>query len=113
MTQPRDKALSHQIPDRLQESVRVDIFLINNKDYHFIDRLPQQIPVIEWFEGLSADNLINTCAIIFAECRLPSSLMSDAGTNSISGKFKDFCRHLDIHHALSSSYDHHSIQQGR
>ena len=29
--------------------------------------------------------------------------MSVAGTNFISKKFQDFCRHLDIHHALSSS----------
>ena len=38
-------------------------------------------------------------------------ITSDAGTNFVSEKSWDFCRHLNIYQAVSSSYNHQSSGQ--
>ena len=62
-------------------------------------------------EGLSAENLIATIKIIFAEYGIPCKLMSDTGSNFISEKFKGFCSSLNIDQAVSSLIHHHSNGQ--
>ena len=47
-------------------------------------------------DGLSADSLIAAVKVIFAEYGLPNRIMSDAGSNFISEKFKDFCNSLNM-----------------
>ena len=43
------------------------------------------------------------CKINFAEYRLLSKIMSDAGTNFVPEKFQDFYRQLNINHVVLSS----------
>ena len=64
---------------------------------------------IEWF---SADILRKTCKIIFSEYGLPHVIVSDANTNFISEKFKNFCTRLGITHAVSSLYNYQNKEQG-
>ena len=104
--QSKDKTLLHQLQDRPWECVGADILSKNSKHYLCIINYHRIVLVIKQAEGLSADYLIKTCMIIFAEYRFPNRLMSDSGTNFISEKFQDFCRCLGIHHAVSSSYNH-------
>ena len=42
--------------------------------------------------------------IIFSEYGLPMKIMSDAGGNFMSEKFKKFCKKLNIELTVSSSY---------
>ena len=94
--------LSHETPFRPWECVRADIFAITNKHYLCIVDYQSRFLVIKQVNGLSVDNLIKTCKIIFAAYGLSSKLTSDAGTNLVSEKFKDLCRCLDSHHMVSN-----------
>ena len=57
-TQPKDKILSHNIPERPCISVRTDIFSINTKHYLCIIDSCSTFSVIKQVEGFGADNLI-------------------------------------------------------
>ena len=74
-------------------------------DYH------SKSPIIKKTEDLSADSLIPICKVIFAEYGLPKKIMLDSGGNFISGKFKMFCKSLNIEQAFLSSYQHQSNGQ--
>ena len=103
-TQPKDKIIPYKKPGMLWESVRAKFFAINNKYMYYLC-------IVEYkskFPLFSANNLIQICEIIFTEYRLASKIVSDAGTNFVSKKFKNFCKPLSIHHAASSSYNHQS-----
>ena len=45
----------------------MDIFQLNNKNYLYIVDYHSKFPVIKRMEGLSAENVIATVKIIFAE----------------------------------------------
>ena len=45
---------------------------------------------------------------MFAEFGLPKKIVSDAGTNFISDKFKQLCRHQNIEQAIILSCHHQS-----
>ena len=62
-------------------------------------------------EDLSAYSLILACKIIFSECGVPKKIMSDAGSNFVSDKFKQFWKTLNIEQAISSSYHYQNNQQ--
>ena len=70
-----------------------------------------KFPVIKTLEGLSAENLINTVKIIFAEYGIPKKIMSDAGTNFISDRFQQFCKMINVEQAVSLAYHHQSNGQ--
>ena len=48
------------------------MFTLHNKNYLCIVDYHSKFPVIQEMEDLSADSLILTCNIIFAEYRLPN-----------------------------------------
>ena len=62
-------------------------------------------------EGLSAESLTAAVKIISVEYGIPHRLMSDAGSNFISEKFKNFCNSLNIEQAVLSLYHHQSNRQ--
>ena len=75
-------------------------------------RLQQQISNHqEKLQGLSAEHLINAVSAIFAEYGIPHKLMSDAGTNFVSEKFRHFCRSINVEQTVSSAYHHQSNGQ--
>ena len=86
----------------------VDIFHLNNKNYLCIIDYHSKFPVIKRMEGLSTESLIATIKVIFAEYSILGRLMSDAGTNFISEKFRSFCSWLNTEEAVSSVYHHQS-----
>ena len=110
-TQPKEQIAHHDIPLRPWEVIGADIFQFNNKNYICIVDYHSKFPVIKRIEGLFADNLINALKIIFAEYDIPHKIMSDAGTNFISEKFRQFCKRVIIEQAVSSSYHHQSNGQ--
>ena len=64
-------------------------------DYH------SKLLVVKQIGRLSADSLIKMCKIIFSEYGFSRKLMFNTDTNSISKKFWEFCRYLNIHQAVS------------
>ena len=87
------------------------MFTLHNKNYLCIVDYHSKFPVFKQMEDLSADSLIVTCQIIFAEFGLPKKIMLDSGGNFILDKFKTFCRSLNIEQAFLSSYHHQSNGQ--
>ena len=110
-TQSKEKIIHNKIVLRPWEVLGVDIFQLNNKNYLCIVVYHSKFPEIKRMEGLSAENLITTVKIIFAECGIPCRLMSDAGSNFVSEKFRSFCSSLNIEQAVSSLYHHQSNRQ--
>ena len=110
-TQPEEKTIQHDILLRPWEVLAVDVFQLNNKNYLCVVDYHSKFPIIKRMEGLSAESLITTVKLIFAEYGIPHRLMSDAGSNFVSEKFKSFCNSLNIKQAVSSSCHHQSNRQ--
>ena len=104
--QPRENITHHDIPLRPWEVVGTDVFHFKNKHYLCIVDYNSKFPVIKRLEGLSAENLINTVKIIFAEYGIPCKIMSDVGTNFVADRFWQFYKSINIEQATSSAYHH-------
>ena len=78
--------------------------------YVFVDYI-SKFPIVKRLEGLSAESLITTIKVIFAEYGIPHKLMSDAGTNFVSDKFWKFCNSINVEQAVLLVYHHQSNGQ--
>ena len=110
-TQPKDKMIHHDIPERPWDVIDVDMLTLNNKHYLCIVAYHSKFPVIKKAEDLSAKSLILTYKVIFAEYRIPHKIMSDTDSNFISDEVKTFYISINITQAFSSSYHHQSNRQ--
>ena len=102
--QPKEKTIHHDIPMRPWDVIGADAFQLRKKNYLCIVDYHSKFPVIKNMEGLSAESCIAVAKRIFAEYGIPHRLMSDAGNNFISEKFKNFCNSLNI----NKQYHHHT-----
>ena len=109
--QPKEKIIHHEVPLRPWEAVGADVFHFNNINYLCVVDYNSKFPIIWKLQGLSAEHLINAVSAIFAEYGIPHKLMSDAGTNFVSEKFRCFCRSINIEQAVSSAYHHQNNGQ--
>ena len=110
-TQPKRKMIYHDKSLRPWEVPGADIFHFNNKNYLCIVDYNSKFPMVKRIEGLSAESLITTIKVIFAECGIPPKLMSDAGTNFVSEEFQRFCNSINVEQAVSLAYHHQSNRQ--
>ena len=99
------------IPRKPWEVVRAGLFTLHNKYYLCIVDYHSKFSVIKMVEDLLEDSLILACRIIFSEYGLPKKIMSDAGGNIISDKFKRFCQSMKIEQTVFLLYHHHSNGQ--
>ena len=110
-TQPKEKIIQYDIPLRPWEVLGTDVFHFNNKNYLCIVDYHSKFPIVKRLEGLSTESLITTTKVIFAKYGMPQILMSDAGTNFVSGKFWQFCKTISVEQTVSSAYHHQSNGQ--
>ena len=103
--------MHYDILIRLWDIINADMFTLKNKQYLCIVDYHSKFLIVKKTEDLSADNLILTFKIIFAEYGMPTKIMSDLDSNFISDKFKTFCKSLNIDQAFSSSYHHQNNGQ--
>ena len=89
----------------------MDIFQLNNKNYLCIVDYHSKFLVIKKMEVLSAENLIAAVKIIFADYGVLHRLMSNAGSNFVSEKFRSFYSSVNIAEAVSLLYHYHSNKQ--
>ena len=87
------------------------MFTLNNKNYLCIVDYHSKFLIVKSSEDLSAESFIIACKVIFSEYRLPKMIMSDAGGNFISDKFRHFCKCMNIEQGTSSSYYHQNNGQ--
>ena len=109
--QPKEKIIHHNIPLRLWEVLGAEVFHFNNRNYLCIVDCHSKFPVGKRLEGLSTENLIITIKVIFVEYGIPHKIMSDAGANFVSDRFREFFSSLSIKQAVSSAYHHQSNGQ--
>ena len=62
-------------------------------------------------DGLSADNLIKVTKIVLAELKFLKKILSDAVTNFISHKFRQFCKQLKSKQEMTSPYHHKAMDR--
>ena len=74
-TQPKEKIIHHNIPLRPWDVVRADAFHFNNRNYLCVIDNNSKFPIAKRLEELSAENLINTVKIIFAEYGIPQKII--------------------------------------
>ena len=77
--QLKEKVIHHEIPGKQWEVIGKDMFTLYKRNYLWIVDYHSKFPVIKKTEGLSTDNLILACKIIFSKYDLPKKIMSDAG----------------------------------
>ena len=82
-TQLKDKLIHHDNQAKPWEVIGADIFTLNDKHYLCIMDYHSKFPIIKKTEDFSADSLILTCKVIFADYGLPKKIMSDSGGNFI------------------------------
>ena len=109
--QPKEKIIHHDIPLRPWEVISTDVFHFNNRNYLCIVDYHSKFPVIKRLDRLSAESLVNTVKIIFAEYGIPKKIMSNTGTNFVSDTFGQFCKSINIEQAVSLAYHHQSNGQ--
>ena len=109
--QPKEKIIHHDIPLRPWEVVGADVFHFNNVNYLCVVDYNSTFPVIRRLQGLLAEHLINAVTAIFTEYVIPQRIMSDAGTNFVSERFRQFCKSINIEQAVSLAYHHQSNEQ--
>ena len=95
------KGLHYEILCRPWEVVGADVFMINNKTLLCIVDYHSKFPIVKKVKALSADDLVQTTKLIFAEYGLPKKIVSDAGAKFTSEIFKDFYRQRNY---LGNSY---------
>ena len=100
----KGKIIHHNIPSKPWEVVAAYMFTLQHKFNLCIVDYYSKFLVIKKMEDLSADSLILVCKIIVSEYGLPKKIMSNAGGNFISDKFKRFCHSMNIEQAVSSTY---------
>ena len=75
----QERALHYEIPCRPWEVVGVDVFLINKKSLLCILDYHNKFTLVKKVNNLSADNLVQTAKLIFAEYRLSQMICFRCG----------------------------------
>ena len=109
--QPKEKIIHHDVPLRPWEVVGADIFHFNNINYLCVVDYNSKFPIIRKLQGLLAEHLINAVTAIFAKYGIPCKIMSDAGTNFVSERLRQFCQSINVDQAVSLAYHHQSNGQ--
>ena len=109
--QPKEKIIHHDVPLRPWEVVRADVFHFNNINCLCVVDYNSKFPIIRRLWGLLAEHLINAVTEIFAKYGILQKIMSDAGTNFVSERFRQFCKSINIEQAVSLAYHHQSNGQ--
>ena len=91
-TQLCEKIIPYEMLYKLWEVDYPDIFTIkSNMLLHSVHSY-SKFPIVKITDGLLADILITEVKIASAEFGLPKKIVSDADTNLLSDKFRQFCR---------------------
>ena len=80
------------MPYKPWEVVVSDIFTIKNNALLYTVDYYRKFPVMKKTDNLLADSIIRVVKMVHAEFGLPKAVGSDAGTNFMSDKFRQFCR---------------------
>ena len=110
-TQQHENTILYEMPCKPCKVVDADIFSIKNNTLLCTVDYYRRFHIFKKADGLSADNLIRTAKIVFAELELSQIMVSEGGKDFVSYIFKHFCRQLNIEQATTKSHHNQSNRQ--
>ena len=93
---------------RSERSLVLISFFVKNKAPLYILDYHSKFPIVKRADSFAADDLVKAAKVLFAEFRLPKKIIWDVGTNFTSETFRQFCWHMNIEQAITSSYHYQS-----
>ena len=88
------------------EKLKTDIFKFNGKRYLMIVDHYSRFPVIRLLSDMSSHTVCNHFTNFLAEYGLPTTIISDFGSQYVSERFKTKCKQSGITLCFSSPYHH-------
>ena len=101
-TQQRETLQSIETPQTAWEQLGLDIFTLRNTHYLLVIDYFSRFPVVKQLQSLHSLTVIKHLKDIFTEIGIPTSIVSDGGTQFTSQEFQDFTRTWGIHHRVTS-----------
>lgn len=104
--QPKMPIIQPDHPTRAWEKLGTDIFDFKGQKYLMIVDYYSRFPVVRNLEDMTATTICNKFSSVLAEYGLPSTIMTDFGSQYISEKFRKNCELNGITLLFSSPYHH-------
>ena len=98
--QPEEEIIAMKYQTKPWKVIGADLFPINNSNFFHVVEYHSKFPIVKRAEKISADSLSTCGNVLLAEYGLPKKIISDEGTNFISGNFKEFCKKLNIEQVM-------------
>ena len=93
---------SHPTPEVPWHTVATDLFKTKNFKYLLIVDYYSRFPILCKLSSTTSRVLVQEMKAVFAELGVPNIIVSDGGPQYISAEFKDFTKHWQIEHRVSS-----------
>ena len=94
------------LPTRPWEELGTDVFEFNGKKYLMIVDYYSRFPVIRLLSDMSSHTVCNHFTSVLAEYGLPTTIISDFGSQYVNERFKTKCQQRGITLCFSSLYHH-------
>ena len=93
---------SHPTPEVPWHTVATDLFETKNSKYLLIVDYYSRFPVLCKLGSTTSRVLVQEMKAVFAKLGVPNVIVSDGGPQHTSAEFKDFMKHWQIEHRVSS-----------
>ena len=93
---------SHPTPEVLWHTVATDLFKTKNSKYLLIVDYDSRFPVLRKLGSTTSRVLVQEMKAVFAKLGVPNIKVLDGGPQYTSAEFKDFTKHWQIEHRVSS-----------
>ena len=104
--QARLPILQPELPSFPWEKLGTDIFEIDGTKYLIIVDYFSRFPIIRKLNDITANTICNHFNSVFSEYGIPSTIVTDCGTQYTSEQFKNLCKEKGITVTYSSPYHH-------
>ena len=101
-SQRNEPLQSHPTPVVPWHTVATDLFETKNSKYLLIVDYYSRFPVLHKLGSTTSRVLVQEMKAVFAELGVPNIIVSDGGPQYTSTEFKDFTKHWQIEHRVSS-----------
>ena len=101
-SQRNEPLQSHPTPKVPWHTVATDLFKTKDSKYLLIVDYYSRFPVLHKLGSTTSKVLVQEMKAVFAELGVPNVIVSDGGSQYTSAEFKDFTKHWQIEHGVSS-----------
>ena len=100
--QTKEPLHPHNVPSFPWQKLGTDLFNYQGAQYLLVTDYYSKYPIVRKLNSTTSATVINHLKSVFAEHRIPETLVSDNGPQYSSQEFAAFCEHWSIDHATSS-----------